>query len=71
MLARRYLAIPATSAAVERVFSIGSNVISKSRNRLLPDTVRKLMLLKSWRASDINVLNDILVRQEEEEGEGV
>ena len=62
MLARRYLAIPATSAAVERVFSISSNVISKSRNRLLPDTVRKLMLLKSWRASDINVLNDILVR---------
>ena len=67
MLARRYLAIPATSAAVERVFSIGSNVISKSRNRLLPSTVRKVMLLKAWAATDIKVMNDMLIREEEED----
>ena len=67
MLARRYLAIPATFAAVERVFSIGSNVISKFRNRLLLDTVRKVMLLKAWAFTDIKVMNDMLVREEEED----
>ena len=28
MLTKRYLAIPATSAAIERVFSISNNVIN-------------------------------------------
>jgi hypothetical protein len=47
ILARQYLAIPATSAAIERVFSISSNIITKSRNRLDPKIVQELTLLKS------------------------
>jgi hypothetical protein len=48
-LARRYLAIPVTSASIERVFSISNNIITKNRNRLFPDTVKQLILLKSWK----------------------
>jgi len=40
-MARRYLAIPATSAPVERVFSIGENIVTESQNRLNPKTVKK------------------------------
>jgi len=46
-MARRYLAIPATSAPVERVISISGNIITKNRNRLEPDTVKRIVLLKS------------------------
>ena len=47
-MARRFLAILATSALIERVFSISGNIITKSRNRLSLETVKKLVLLKSW-----------------------
>jgi len=40
-MARRYLAIPATSALVERVFSIRGNIITESQNRLDPETIKK------------------------------
>ena len=48
ILARRYFAIPATSASVESTFSIARNIISYQRNRLLLLNAKKLMLLKSW-----------------------
>ncbi|PTB47247.1 hypothetical protein M431DRAFT_102899, partial [Trichoderma harzianum CBS 226.95] len=48
ILARRYLAIPATSAAIESVFSISNNIITKARNRLNPNLVSEIILLKSW-----------------------
>ncbi|PTB47274.1 hypothetical protein M431DRAFT_102726, partial [Trichoderma harzianum CBS 226.95] len=48
ILVRRYLAIPATSAAIESVFSISNNIIIKIRNRLNPNLVSKIILLKSW-----------------------
>ena len=57
-MARRYLAIPATSAPVERTFSIGSNIISKSRNRLEPETVKRIVLLKSWKIKALKELED-------------
>ena len=57
-MARRYLAIPATSASVERTFSIGSNIISKSRNRLEPETVKRIVLLKSWKIKALKELED-------------
>ena len=57
-MARRYLAIPATSASIERTFSIGSNVITKSRNRLEPDTVKRIVLLKSWKIKSLKELED-------------
>ena len=47
-IARDYLAIPATSAASERVFSNGSDIITKKRNRLSPSTVRYLLCLRDW-----------------------
>ena len=58
LIARRYLAIPATSALIERTFSIGSNIISKSRNRLEPETVKRIVLLKSWKIKDLKELED-------------
>jgi len=51
-MARRFLAIPATSASVERIFSISNFIISKSRNRLDSETIKKLILLKSWKIKD-------------------
>jgi hypothetical protein len=47
-IARDHLAIPATSAASERVFSNGSDIITKKRNRLSPSTVRYLLCLRDW-----------------------
>ena len=57
-MARRYLAIPATSASIERIFSISSNIITKSRNRLEPDTVRQIVLLKSWKIKSLKELEN-------------
>ncbi|EEU33641.1 uncharacterized protein NECHADRAFT_9993, partial [Fusarium vanettenii 77-13-4] len=48
ILARRYLAIPATSASIERIFSISSNIITRNRNRISSSLTRQLILLKSW-----------------------
>jgi hypothetical protein len=47
-MARDHLAIPATSAASERVFSNGSDIITKKRNRLSPPTIRYLLCLRNW-----------------------
>jgi hypothetical protein len=48
MIARKYLAIPASSASSERFFSQGALIISKLRNRLNKDTFEKIICLKSW-----------------------
>jgi len=71
-MARRFLAIPATSAPIERVFSIGGNIITKSRNRLSPETVKKLVLLKSWSIKEMmeleeNYQNSSIIEDEEED----
>jgi len=47
-IARDYLAIPATSAPSECVFSQGSDVVTKKRNRLTGDSIRMIMCLKAW-----------------------
>lgn len=44
-LARRYLAIPATSASSERAFSAAGNVATQCRAALLPEHIRQLTFL--------------------------
>ena len=47
-IARDYLAIPATSAASESVFSIGGDIFSIKRNKLGVDNTRRLLCLRDW-----------------------
>ena len=44
-LARRYLAMPATSASVERLFSVAGQVVTAKRANLDPKTVTLLVFL--------------------------
>lgn len=44
-LARKYLAIPATSTSSERVFSTAGNIVSTKRCNLHPENVDKLVFL--------------------------
>ena len=44
-LARRYLAMPATSDSVERLFSVSGQVVTAKRARLDPSTVTLLVFL--------------------------
>ena len=45
LLARRVLAIPATSAVPERLFFTAGNVITKKRSRLTFDNMEELVYL--------------------------
>ncbi|KIY61148.1 hATC-domain-containing protein [Cylindrobasidium torrendii FP15055 ss-10] len=47
-MALDYHTIPATSVAVERVFSRARRVLNWERNRLSPQTTRALMCLGTW-----------------------
>jgi hypothetical protein len=47
-IARDYLAIPATSAPSERVFSIAGNLISKKRTSIASENVRYVLCLRAW-----------------------
>jgi hypothetical protein len=47
-IARDYLAIPATSAPAERVFSGGADLVTKKRGSLSEDSIKTCMSLKSW-----------------------
>jgi hAT family C-terminal dimerisation region/hAT-like transposase, RNase-H fold len=47
-MARDYLSIQATSVACEQAFSVASNTITRTRNRLYPETSRALLCSKSW-----------------------
>ena len=52
-LARRYLCIPATSAASERTFSTSGNVISQKRGRLGGSTVADTVFLHgTWEEAE-------------------
>jgi hAT family C-terminal dimerisation region len=46
-LARKYLAIPATSAPFERVFSLAGNICSRRRASLSPDHLDALVFLNA------------------------
>lgn len=47
-MARDYLAVQSSSVAVERDFSMGTHLISKTRCCLKPETIRACMCCKSW-----------------------
>lgn len=52
-LARKYLAVQASSAASERVFSVGGLVITKHRNRLSGERVADIVFLHESMKHDI------------------
>ena len=47
-MAKDHLAIPASSAASECVFSGGSDLITKKRNQLGGENTRKLLYMRDW-----------------------
>ncbi|GET01426.1 zinc finger BED domain-containing protein RICESLEEPER 2-like [Rhizophagus clarus] len=47
-MARDFLSIQATSVALEQAFSVAGNTITKTRNRLHPETARACLCVKSW-----------------------
>ncbi|EIN05707.1 hypothetical protein PUNSTDRAFT_73901 [Punctularia strigosozonata HHB-11173 SS5] len=47
-MARDYLAIPATSVSVERVFSKSRHICSDLRSSLQAETIKKALLTKVW-----------------------
>jgi len=65
VLARRYLAIPVTLASIESIFNIRGNIIIKLRSSLQPETVKELILLKSWGIKDLEELNNHLQKETE------
>ncbi len=51
-MARDYLAIPATAASSERLFSSGSLLVTDNRNRLSEKTIQACECLKDWISLD-------------------
>ena len=47
-MARDYLAIPATSVSVERVFSKSRHICTDLRSSLKAETVTQALLTKAW-----------------------
>jgi hypothetical protein len=47
-MARDHLAIPASLAPLERVFSAGGDIITKKRNRIGGENLQYLLCLRSW-----------------------
>ena len=48
-LARRILSIPATSAGTERLFSLGGIILTNRRQRLSPDQVDNMLVIRGTR----------------------
>ncbi|KAL0324702.1 UNVERIFIED_CONTAM: Zinc finger BED domain-containing protein RICESLEEPER 4 [Sesamum calycinum] len=64
-IARDILAVPATTVALEAVFSVGGRVIDKSRTCLLPDAVEALVVADDWIRS---ILKRVVVHNVESSG---
>jgi hypothetical protein len=48
LMARDYIAIPATSAPSERVFSVAGNLITKKWTKISSENVQYVLCLRSW-----------------------
>ncbi|KIL63554.1 hypothetical protein M378DRAFT_53484, partial [Amanita muscaria Koide BX008] len=48
-----YLSVPATSTAVERLFSQGRQLLYFTRNRLSPTMIRAFLCLSDWGKRDL------------------
>ena len=55
-ISRDYLSIQATSVACEQAFSVAGNTITKTRNRLNPETARATLCAKSWIENGVGML---------------
>ena len=54
-MAKDYLAVMASSAPIERQFSIFGNIITKNRNRIEEEIGRTLMCLRNWKVPELSV----------------
>ena len=45
VLAKKYLAVPASSVPAERVFSLAGNLVNKKRARMSPDTIDTMIFM--------------------------
>lgn len=73
-MAKNYLAIMASSAAIERQFSVFGNIITKNRNRMEKEVGRKIACLKSWKVPEIPISesdSDINKEESDSEAEGI
>lgn len=59
-LARRYLAIPASSAPCERLFSTGGRVLEKRRASLKPETAKAIVLLHN----NLHLIDELVPNEE-------
>jgi hypothetical protein len=59
-MASNYLSIPATSTAVERVFSQGRHLLSHTRNRMKGKTLRAHLCLGSWARKGLVDVKDLI-----------
>ncbi len=55
VLARKYLALLATSAPVERLFSKAGRIACPNRGGLKPSTIEQLLLAKCWMEEGIEL----------------
>lgn len=62
-MALNVYSMPVMSDEPERVFSIGGNVLSVCRRRLISDAVHWLLCLRSWQNSEIITLDQRLLRR--------
>jgi hypothetical protein len=56
-MARDYLAIPATSAPIERIFSGETDLVTQRRCSLKGETIHEAMCLKNWLKAGFGEIN--------------
>ncbi|KAI5822005.1 hATC-domain-containing protein [Schizophyllum commune Tattone D] len=60
LMAMDFLAVPATSTSVKRVFSQGQHLLPFTRNRLATATTRMLMCFGAWSCHNLMRTNELV-----------